>query len=93
MGFTGKGRKLLFVSVEGVGRQAPRRQIRARLGRLKQVTGMQGFGGLDNCSICGAEVEEHGERMRSIDDVTYIFCSRCSKHKREKISRMLGLDG
>ena len=53
---------------------------------------MQGFGGLDNCSICGIEVEEHGERMRSIDDVTYIFCDKCSKNKRDEIRRMLKLD-
>jgi hypothetical protein len=55
------------------------------------VTNMQGFGGLDNCSLCGVEVEEGGERMRSIDDVTYVFCEKCSKNRRADINRMLKL--
>ena len=54
---------------------------------------MQGFGGLDNCSLCGIEIEDLGERMRSIDDVTYIFCSKCAKTRREEINRMLKLSG
>ena len=54
---------------------------------------MQGFGGLDNCSLCGIEIEGLGERMRSIDDVTYIFCNKCAKTRREEINRMLKLSG
>ncbi|MBD3389460.1 hypothetical protein GF415_00705 [Candidatus Micrarchaeota archaeon] len=52
---------------------------------------MQGFGGLDKCSLCGAEIEEHGERMRSINDVTYIFCDNCSKTRRDEINKLLRL--
>ena len=52
---------------------------------------MQRFGGLDNCSICGIEIEGLGERMRSINDVTYIFCEKCSKTRRDEINRMLKL--
>jgi DNA-directed RNA polymerase subunit RPC12/RpoP len=54
---------------------------------------MHGFGGLDNCSLCGAEIEEGGERMRSLDDITYIFCEHCSKTRRGEINRMLKLKG
>lgn len=56
-----------------------------------KVTIMQGFGGLDKCSLCGAEIEEHGERMRSINDVTYIFCDKCSKTRRDEINKLLRL--
>lgn len=52
---------------------------------------MHGFGGLDNCSLCGIEVEEGGERMRSIDDVTYVFCTRCSRTRKAEIRKMLKL--
>ena len=58
-----------------------------------KVTNMHGFGGLDSCSLCGVEVEERGERMRSIDDVTYIFCAKCSANRRDEIRKMLKLDG
>ena len=69
-------RKLLFFSGE--------------CGKAK-VANMQGFGGLDKCSLCGVEIEGLGERMRSIDDITYIFCERCSKTRREEINKMLRL--
>jgi hypothetical protein len=65
----------------------------AESGQQKKVTRMQGFGGLDNCSLCGVEVEEGGERMRSIDDITYVFCSKCARTRREEINRMLKLNG
>ena len=52
---------------------------------------MHGFGGLDNCSLCGIEVEGLGERMRSIDDVTYIFCTKCAENRKEEIKKMLKL--
>ena len=53
---------------------------------------MQGFGGLDNCSLCGVEVEEGGTRMRGMDDITYVFCARCSSMRKGEISRKLGLE-
>ncbi len=56
-----------------------------------KVTNMHGFGGLNNCSLCGIEVEERGERMRSIDDVTYIFCTKCAENRKEEIKKMLKL--
>jgi len=52
---------------------------------------MHGFGGLDNCSLCGAEIEGLGERMRSINDVTYIFCDKCAKNRKDEIKKMLKL--
>ena len=58
-----------------------------------KVASMHGFGGLDNCSLCGMEVEEGGERMRSIDDVTYVFCPRCAATRKQEIRKMLRLDG
>lgn len=36
-------------------------------------------------------MEDLGERMRSIDDVTYIFCSKCANTRRAEINRMLKL--
>lgn len=52
---------------------------------------MHRFGGLDRCAICKEEMEEHGERMVSLEGFTYVFCTRCSKNRRKEIEELLKL--